>query len=103
MIAVRILSVLAAGLLVGAFAIATILSYDLSLGELVTMVDQGFVAWTRDATAAHLPAWVWQDLLVPLLTRPAWLLPAAVGLICGGAAATVATSGSTQRSRRKRS
>ncbi len=103
MIAVRILSVLAAGFLVGAFAIATILSYELPLGDLVTMVDQGVVAWSHEAAVAHLPAWVWKDIFLPLLTRPAWLLPAAIGLICGGAAVTVASSGSTQRSRRKRS
>ncbi len=103
MIAVRILSVLAAGFLVGAFAIATILSYDLPLADLVTMMDRGFVTWTHEAAVAHLPSWVWLNILLPVLTRPAWLLPAAAGLICGGAAVTVASSGSTQRSRRKRS
>jgi len=102
-IAVRILSVLAAGLLVGAFAIATILSYDLSLGELIGMVDLNFVNWTHEAAAAHLPPWVWTNILAPTLLRPAWLLPTAAGLVCAGAAATVASSGSTQRTRRKRS
>jgi hypothetical protein len=102
-IAVRILAVLAAVLLVGAFAIATILSYDMPLSELITMVDSSVVTAIHDLVSAHLPGWVWTNMLVPLLLRPAWLLPAGVGVICAGAAATVASSGSTQRSRRKRS
>ena len=39
---------------------------------------------------------------MPLLLRPVWLIPASIGLICGGAAATL-TSGSAHRSRRRSS
>jgi hypothetical protein len=103
MIGMRILAVLAAAFLVGAFTVATVLPPDLPLGEALSMLDLGFPGNLQKAAQAHLPGWAWTDLGQPLLVRPAWLLPTAFGLICLGAALTLGSSSGAPRSTRKRS
>ena len=98
----RIMAVIAAAFLVGAFAVATLLPADLSLRELLALVDRGWPMRLQAAIADAAP-WIWTNLVVPLLVRPAWLLPATLGVLCGGAAATLATTGKQQRPRRRRS
>jgi hypothetical protein len=83
-IAHRILSILAAILLVGAFALASADTFDLALGEMLSAVDPELPTKLR----AALPAWMADDLL-PLLLRPAWVLPAALGLVSAGVALTI--------------
>ncbi len=102
-IAVRCFSVLAASLLVGAFALATILPPDLALGDALAMLDRALPGRLQSGTIAHMPAWVWNVLVLPFFLRPVWLLPAAFGVVCAGAAVTCASSGGAQRSRRRRS
>ncbi|MBV9786083.1 MAG: hypothetical protein JO264_19955 [Acidisphaera sp.] len=99
--AMRALAVLAAVLLVGAFALATVLPPDLSLGQALSMLDRTLVGRLQALERAYLPGWVWTQITVSLLIRPAWLMPACLGVICGGAAATLASGGGTQRSRRR--
>ena len=41
--------------------------------------------------------------MTALVARPFWLLPAALGLICAGAAATAASGPAANNSRRRRS
>ena len=50
----------------------------------------------------HTVYWLWEWVERPLLVRPVWLLPAAFGLICGGAALTL-NSRPPSRSHRRRS
>ena len=45
---------------------------------------------------------MWSGIELPFLLRPLWLIPAALGLICAGAAATL-SFGKPSPSRRKRS
>ncbi len=98
--AARIFTVLAAIWLVGAFALASLMSPDMPLGQALATMDRGALAAVEGFFRAHMPDWMWADAAVPVLLRPVWLIPAAIGLICGGAAATL-TSGSTHRSRRR--
>jgi hypothetical protein len=41
--------------------------------------------------------------VLPLLLRPAWVLPVALGVLCAGGATTLATRPGVPRSHRRRS
>lgn len=98
MLASRIFAVLAAAFLVVAFALAALAPDDLSLASGLELVDHDWLVWLPK----HTVAWLWEWIERPLLVRPVWLLPAAFGLVCGGAALTL-YSGPTSRSHRRRS
>lgn len=100
-ISTRIFAVLAATLLVGAFTLATVLPPDLSLTAAIGMLDGGLIERLHQLADDYLAAWVWPRLAVPLLQRPVWLLPAALGIVAAGCAATLASAGATSRSRRR--
>lgn len=99
----RCFAVLAACLLVGAFALATILPPDLALTDGLALIDRSLPTRLQAGSVAHLPPWVWNMCVVPFLIRPVWLLPAGFGVVCAGAALTFASGGGAQRSRRRRS
>ena len=86
---VRVLAVLAAMALVGAFALATMLPPLTSLAELMAMLDSPTLINLPATIHGHAPAWVWEWLVLPLLMRPVWLLPAAFGVVLGGLAITL--------------
>ena len=46
-------------------------------------------------------AWLWDYLIVPLMVRPAWLVPAGLGLICGGVSLSLSTRKTAHRSHRR--
>ncbi len=103
MIAPRILAVLAAAAFVVAFAIATLLPSMSSLAQLVARDDPRVLVALHDAVAAHGSAWMWNNLVLPLLLRPAWLLPVTIGVLCAGGATTLASRAGIPRSHRRRS
>jgi hypothetical protein len=85
----RILAVISAVLLVGAVALATLGPPSVPLGGLLLMLDHDLTEGLRSGIEQHVAAWIWSDFVMPLLVRPAWLVPAALGLICAGAAFSV--------------
>lgn len=85
----RILAVISAILLVGSVALATLGPPSVPLGQLLLMVDHDLADALRSGIEQHLASWIWDDVAVPLLARPAWLVPAALGLIFAGAAFSV--------------
>jgi len=97
-IAQRILAVLAALLLIGAFALATLGPPGVPLGHVLFLMAPPVMNWL----AAHVPAWFWANLAMPLMLRPAWLLPASLGVIAAGASMTLANRPQTHRSRHQR-
>ena len=101
MITQRILAVLAAMLLVGAVALAMLGPPAVPLGQLLFMVDHDLMEAVHSFIGMHLAAWLWDYLVVPLMLRPAWLVPAALGLICGGMSLSLSTRKSTHRSHRR--
>ncbi len=103
MIATRTLAVLSAACMVGAFALATLLPPMLPLAQLVGMYDSRLLFAAHDVLTAHLPGWVWLDIVLPVLMRPSWLPPASAGIILAGAAMTVASRSGVPRSHRRRS
>ncbi len=101
MIAQRALAVAAAVFFVAAVAAATFGSQSLSLGQALFALDpaalNGALAWTNRV----LGHWVWASVLQPLLVRPAWLVPASAGIICGGLALSLSNRKSPHRSHRR--
>ena len=90
---VKVLAVLAAIALVGAFALATMLPPLTSLAELVAMLDNRTLLALPEWVRIHVPEWVWRWLVVPVLMRPVWLPPAALGMVLGGLAITLQKPG----------
>jgi hypothetical protein len=103
LIASRILAIVAALLLVGAFAMATLLPPSLPLGQLLASVDHSALVAVQDFTRARMSEWMWQEVAVPVLLRPCWLIPVSLGLIAGGLALTLSSRHGAQRSHRRRS
>lgn len=86
----RILAILSAILLVGAVALATLGPPSVPLGQVLLMIDHDLTETLRTGIEQHLAAWMWSDVALPMLVRPAWLVPASLGLVCAGAAFSVA-------------
>jgi len=103
MILSRVMAVLAAILLVTAFALATVLPPGTSLVELIADMDHPTLVWLKTASDLHLPAWVWDNLEIPLLVRPAWLLPTSLGLVALGCSVTLGSRKRVVGSHRRRS
>jgi hypothetical protein len=98
----RILAICGAALLIAALAIATLASPDLSLGQAAFELDAPLLNATQAGVQRHLAPWVWSDAVVPLLLRPAWLIPAALGIILCGVAVTLASRRKVPTARRWR-
>ncbi len=103
MIFARILAVISAGFVVLAFALAIMLPPEMPLIQAIAVLGKGALIWVQDAVRESVSVWVWMNVAVPVLLRPAWLLPTALALVTGGAAVTLANRGGPARSRRRRS
>jgi hypothetical protein len=100
-IAQRILAVVAAMLLVGAVALALLGPPSVPLGQALFMLDHDLMAVVHSGIEQYLSAWLREHLVMPLMLRPAWMLPAALGLICAGTSLSLSTRKSTHRSHRR--
>ncbi len=103
MIATRTLAVLAAASFVAAFALATLFSPLTTLAEVVARDDGRVMYALHDIIVAHSSTWLWDNLAMPMLLRPAWLLPVTLGVLFAGGATTIATRTGVPRSHRRRS
>jgi hypothetical protein len=98
----RILSVVAAALLVGAVALGLLGPPDMPLGAALFLINHDLVHAFRGGIEAHFDHWMWDDVVLPLLVRPVWLLPASLGLVFAGLSLTLANKSRPQRSQRRR-
>jgi hypothetical protein len=98
----RILAVLAATLLVGTVALAMLAPPDMPLGQALLAIDHQMLATLQPGTERVFAHWVWTELALPVLIRPAWLVPAALGLICAGLSLTLPTGSRAERPRQRR-
>ena len=99
----RILAVLAAILLVASVSVGTLGPPGVPLGQMLILIDPSMLSTVHQAVDHYLVDWVWTYLIVPWLVRPAWLLPASIGLICGGASLTLASRQAARNQHRRRS
>jgi hypothetical protein len=88
-------------LLVGAVALAMLGPPAVPLGQVLFMVDHDLMEAVHTFIGTHMATWLWDYLVVPLMLRPAWLVPAALGLLCGGMSLSLSTRKSTHRSHRR--
>jgi hypothetical protein len=100
-IAQRILAVLAAMLLVGAVALAMLGPPSVPLGQALFMLDHDLMNMLHSNIERFLSTWLWEHVAMPVMVRPAWMVPAALGLICAGMALSLSTRKSTHRSHRR--
>jgi hypothetical protein len=100
-IAARILAVLSAMLLVGAVALATFgsraMTLETALGGLDPGLATGLLGWVQRTAGS----WSASHLMQPFLVRPAWLVPAFLGLISLGLAVTLSRRTKASRPQRR--
>ncbi len=101
MIVSRTFAVLAALLLVGAVALAMLAPPELPLGQALFLLDHRLPDALRGGIEGHGGGWVWREMVLPVLRRPAWLVPASIGLLCAGASLTFGSSGAGRGPRRR--
>jgi hypothetical protein len=100
-IAQRVLAVIAAILLVAAVGIATFGPQSVSLGQALFLLNHDVLEKLPSWLDRTLGAWAWRSLIQPLLVRPAWLVPAALGLVCIGLSLSLSNRKTTHRSHRR--
>ena len=101
MITKRVLAVIAAVLLVCAAALAMIGPRTISLGKALNLLDRDLTARLQGWVEVSLGAWAWAEIAMPLMVRPAWFLPAALGLIVLGIALSIGGPKATRRTHRQ--
>lgn len=92
-------TVIAVGFFVAAFALAVTIPPEAPLAAALALLDPLLPGHIHGVIAAYLPPWVWGYVALPLLLRPAWLFPATLGIVFGGAALSLRSASQTRRSR----
>ena len=92
-LASRLLLVIAAALLVAAVGLATLTPRGLTLDQGVALANPRVLTWMR--------AQLGTGMQESLLDRPVWFLPAGLGVICAGLAATLNFSRASESHRRR--
>jgi hypothetical protein len=100
-IAQRVLAIIAAVLLVAAVGIATFGAGSLSLGQAIYLLNHDVLDKLPLWSSRTLGKWMWVAVIQPLLERPAWLLPASLGLVCVGLSLSLSNRKTTHRSHRR--
>jgi hypothetical protein len=98
----RVFAVLAAILLVGSVALASLLPEDMSLAQALQALGGGTPADMQRELTAAVGSFITNMILGPILIRPVWMIPVSLGLICVGGAVTALTQGAP-RPRQRRS
>ena len=97
----RVFAVLAAVLLVGSVALASLLPADISLRQAVHDIDSAAANHVQQVVVGSLGRGFWDALVVPLLVRPVWMIPVCLGLICVGVAVTALSHGAPRTKQRR--
>jgi hypothetical protein len=88
-------------LLVCAVGLATLGSRAISLGRGLANLDGRLEEGLRSWTLHLFGPWAWTELVTPLLVRPAWLLPASLGLIFMGLSLSLSYRNASRHSHRR--
>jgi hypothetical protein len=97
----RIFTVLAAAMLVAAFGLIMLAPYDMPLVQGLSAIDPSLLRHIQHAVLQTLGSKAWAVLVTPVLARPIWLMPLALGMVCAGLAATTIMPVTPQRTRRR--
>jgi hypothetical protein len=101
-IARRVLAILSAALLVGAVAVALLGPPGMPLGQALLTIDHRVLGVLQSDVERVFAPWLWTEVILPVLVRPAWLPPTALGLICAGLALTLPNGRRAERPRQRR-
>jgi hypothetical protein len=101
-IARRILAILSAALLVGAVAVALLGPPGMPLGQALLAVDHSALDVLQSTVERITAPWLWTEVWMPVLVRPAWMPLAALGLICAGLSLTLPSGRRAERPRQRR-
>ena len=99
--ALRVFAVLAAVFLITSVALASMLPADQPLSQIMAGMDASYLPRLQSFELSRLGGWAWQGLTVPLLVRPIWLAPFALGVLCLGAVTTINWRVNSPRPRRR--
>ena len=97
----RIFAVIAAIFLVGAVATAMLAPPSMPLGHVLFAIDRGWMDALQRAMSHDLPRWVSRWIISPFLLRPAWLLPACIGVVATGFSITLSSRTRPDHARRR--
>jgi hypothetical protein len=100
-LALRVFAILAAVALVGAFALAICFPPDMSLRRVLLRADGSLFGGLEEWVQSHWGEWAWRRVVLPMLVRPAWLTPLALGVVMAGLALTFGSGGRAARSQRR--
>ncbi len=95
------MAVISAVLLVAAVAVATFGPESISLGQALYLLDHDVLDQLPDWSTRNLGNWAWSAVIQPLLVRPAWLVPASLGIVCVGLSFSLSNRKTTHRSHRR--
>jgi hypothetical protein len=99
----RVFAVLAAAFLIIAVAAGSMLPPNEPLSQAIADLDATALPNLQGFELQHLGGWFWQTITVPLLVRPAWLIPFTLGIVCVGAVTTLNWLKTPSRPKRRRS
>ncbi len=97
----RVFAVLAAIWLVTAVALASLLPADISLFQTIHQMHAVDPAHLQHRVTGLFGHTIWSSVAYPVLIRPVWLLPVALGLICAGGAITAMNRAAPRTTRRR--
>lgn len=55
--------------------------WEAPLGAVLYRLNPALLNMTQAGIQRHIAPWVWDDLALPLLEQPAWLVPGVLGLL----------------------
>ncbi len=87
----RVFAVLASICFVVSFAAAALLPPLTELSVLLARINEHLLPDMQYFVRTHISEWVWRSVFLPVLQRPGWLLPLALGLVFAGLALSAAS------------
>ena len=93
--------VLAALCGVASFTLALLLPLRLTLASLIARWDHGALVRLQDFVRTNVSDWAWTEVVLPLLGRPDWLLPLALGLVFVGLSLSAGLRSDPARAKRR--
>jgi hypothetical protein len=97
----RALAIFLAVMIVLSVALATLGRHPVSLGPLLAKLDPALPGLLKATIMDWFGTWTWSNIALPVLVRPAWLLPASLGILALGGLLSWPGSNTTHRSRRR--
>ena len=83
----KIMAACGAFFLVVSFALAVLQPPFQSLASLIITLDPAALPVIDATPTGRLARYLWEQVVIPVLIRPDWMLPTMLGLVCVGIAA----------------